>query len=95
MCLQQLPVYWKWFYYANPLSYVFDGIIGSQLGDVNNERMLLEDGSTPIVSDFINSIGIYHSFVGYDALILVGWILFFMLITFLGMKGYNLSRIMK
>ena len=95
MWLQQLPVYWKWFYYANPLSYVFDWFIGSQLGDVSNQKMLLEDGSTPTVSEFINGIGIYHSFVGYDALILVGWISFFMFITVLGMKGYNLSRFMK
>ena len=34
---QDIPGWWVWVYYSNPISYVLWGLAGSQLGDVTEE----------------------------------------------------------
>lgn len=41
------------FHYLDPLTYSVEGLIASQLGDVHNEYINFEDGTTTTVARFV------------------------------------------
>jgi hypothetical protein len=47
--LQQMPGWWVWYYFLDPVSWTLYGLIASQLGDVKT-LMQLNDGSAIPVS---------------------------------------------
>ena len=43
--MQQIPVWWRWYYWAFPISWTLYGLITSQLGDNNAELEIQGAGS--------------------------------------------------
>lgn len=76
-----MPVYFKWYRYLNPIYWSLYGIIVSQLGDVS-ELVDLGPGITPVpVSQYLeDQFGYKHNFIGYVALIMIGYGLAFAVI---------------
>ena len=65
------------YYWLDPVSYTLYGVVGSQLGDVD-ATMIADDGQPLAVNAFIRQdFGWSHDFIGYCALIMVGfWVVF-------------------
>ncbi|RZC26329.1 ABC transporter G family member 39, partial [Glycine soja] len=53
--IQQIPVWWRWYYWAFPISWTLYGLITSQLGDNNAE---LEIQGWVILFVFVFAYGI-------------------------------------
>lgn len=61
-------MWWRWYYWADPISWSLYGLIGSQFGDIKDT---LVSGET--VEEFIRSyFGFRHDFVGVVAVVIVG-----------------------
>lgn len=86
--LQRIPVWWRWYYYFCPVSWTLYGLLASQFGDVKEE---LETDET--VEEFVRSyFGFRYDFLGYVALILVGFVLLFGFTFAFSMKKFNFQK---
>jgi len=89
-----MPPWWGWYYWLDPLSYAMYGIIGSQLGDVNDEYIDMEDGSKPItVAEFVyRALNYKHTFIGWCVLILIGFTIMFVSVTTFALAKINFNK---
>ncbi|CAL1376770.1 unnamed protein product [Linum trigynum] len=83
-----LPVWWRWSYWANPISWTLYGLIVSQYGDVKTQ---LDGGQT--VEDFLRSyFGFRHDFLGVIAGVMVGLVVVFASIFAVSIRAFNFQR---
>ncbi|KQK15967.1 hypothetical protein BRADI_1g26040v3 [Brachypodium distachyon] len=88
-----IPVWWRWFYWADPVSWTIYGVIASQFGDDNRKVIApgLRDGV--VVKDFLNDkLGYKHDFLGYLVLGHFGYILLFFFLFAYGITKLNFQR---
>lgn len=68
-----MPEWYSWYYYINPFAYSLQGIVLSQLGDVE-DAVALPDGTSVSVRDALAAVfGYHYSFLGYIVLIMIGF----------------------
>ena len=85
---QRIPVWWRWYYWANPVAWTLYGLVASQFGDVKDN---METGST--VQDFVRDyFGFRHDFLGVVAAVNVGFALLFALIFAMAINIFNFQR---
>ncbi|KMT06316.1 hypothetical protein BVRB_7g159990 [Beta vulgaris subsp. vulgaris] len=88
----QIPIWWRWYYWASPVSWTLYGLVTSQVGDTSS--LLHIPGSSN------QSVKVYlKEFLGYDYDFLpviavghLGWVLFFFLIFAYGIKYLNFQK---
>uniref|UniRef100_M8B7T8 Pleiotropic drug resistance protein 5 n=1 Tax=Aegilops tauschii TaxID=37682 RepID=M8B7T8_AEGTA len=88
-----IPVWWRWFYWADPVSWTIYGVIASQFGD--DDRILTAPGQTGgvVVKDFLNDkLGYRHDFLGYVVLGHFAFILLFFFLFAYGIKKLNFQK---
>ncbi|CAN1121694.1 ABC transporter G family member 40 [Linum perenne] len=84
----RIPVWWRWNYWADPISWTLYGLITSQFGDV---RSTMESGEA--VEDFLRSyFGFKHDFLGVVAAVMVGLAAVFAFIFAISIKSFNFQR---
>ncbi|XP_047320053.1 pleiotropic drug resistance protein 1-like [Impatiens glandulifera] len=84
----RIPGWWKWYYYSSPLSWTIYGLLVSQYGDVENK---LESGES--VKKYLRDYYDYkHDMVGYVAMILISFVLFFIFIFAYSIKSLNFQK---
>ncbi|KAH7352830.1 hypothetical protein KP509_19G066000 [Ceratopteris richardii] len=87
-----MPVWWRWYYWADPLSWTLYGLLGSQLGDVNS---MVQDPDLGVVSvkDFLrSSLGFKHSFLGAVVGAHVGFTILFVVVFAFGIQKLNFLK---
>nr|XP_043614750.1 pleiotropic drug resistance protein 1-like [Erigeron canadensis] len=83
-----IPVWWKWYYWANPIAWTIYGMVVSQFGDYND---VLANGET--VKEYLDRFyGFKHSFLGPIAGVHVGLIFFFATIFAFGIRTFNFQK---
>nr|GEW58349.1 pleiotropic drug resistance protein 2-like isoform X2 [Tanacetum cinerariifolium] len=89
---QQIPIWWRWYYWGSPVAWTVYCLITSQLGQ--NERLVVIPGQDSLtVKEFINDfLGFEHGFLGYVALAHVVWVVLFGLVFAYGIKFLNFQR---
>jgi ABC-type multidrug transport system permease subunit len=89
----QMPVYFRWYRYLNPIYWSLYGIIVSQLGDVQEVLSLGAGMGSAPVGEYLNaSFGYKHSFIGWVALILVGYGLAFAVIAVIALQFLKFQK---
>ncbi|KAJ4718241.1 Pleiotropic drug resistance ABC transporter [Melia azedarach] len=84
----RIPVWWRWYYWASPVSWTLYGLVVSQFGDIEDE---LESGET--VKQFLRSyFGFRHNFLGVVAVVVAGFTVCFAVIFAFGIKALNFQR---
>ena len=79
--MQAIRGWWLWAHYVNPLAWTTYGLVASQLGDVQS-LVVQHDGSQITVVDYISTyLGFQHNFIGWCMLILVGFSVFFRVVS--------------
>ncbi|XP_071737932.1 ABC transporter G family member 31-like [Rutidosis leptorrhynchoides] len=87
----QIPGWWIWFYYVCPIAWTLKGLVGSQLGDV--EETVVGPNFHGTVKGYLkDTLGIEHEFIGFSALVLFGFSLFFFLVFALSLKFLNFQK---
>ena len=75
--MQRMPKWYAWYYYVNPFAYSLQGIVLSQLGDVEDELSLPDGGSVNVKEALALTFGYHHDFLGYTVLIMIAFSLVF------------------
>lgn len=89
----RIPVWWRWYYWANPVAWSLYGLLTSQYGDVN-ELVKLADGgqSVPIKQLLKDQFGYRHDFLGVAGIAVVGFCVLFAVIFAFAIKSFNFQR---
>lgn len=91
--LQRIPIWWRWYYWANPVAWSLYGLVASQYSD----------SEKPIkVSDRVESIplkllvkvvfGYRHDFIGIAGFMVVGFCILFAVIFAYAIKSFNFQK---
>ncbi|MFS7980698.1 putative ABC-type maltose transporter [Helianthus anomalus] len=84
----KIPVWWRWYYWANPLAWTIYGLVVSQFGDFDD---LLVNGET--VKGYLNRyFGFKHDFLGAVAGVHIGLVLGFAFIFAYSIKAFNFQK---
>ncbi|KAB5513950.1 hypothetical protein DKX38_027856 [Salix brachista] len=84
----RIPIWWRWYFWACPVSWTLYGLIASQYGDIQDK---LEGGET--VEDFVrNYFGFRHDFVGICAIVVVGISVLFAFTFAFSIRAFNFQR---
>ncbi|XP_051119662.1 pleiotropic drug resistance protein 1-like [Andrographis paniculata] len=87
-----MPVWWRWYYWANPVAYTLYGFIVSQYGDLE-EPMTDEASAGQTVKQYLRSyFGFKESMLGVTAGVLLGFVIFFMFIFAYAIRTFNFQR---
>ncbi len=70
-----------------------EGLIASQLGNINSQSIALEDGTVVTVAEYIRiQYGYKWSFIGPAAAVLIGFSALFMCINAFALKRFNFQQ---
>ncbi|KAI3775037.1 hypothetical protein L1987_49605 [Smallanthus sonchifolius] len=84
----KIPVWWRWYYWGNPLAWTIYGMVVSQFGDFDD---LLVDGET--VKGYLDRyFGYKHDFLGAIAGVHIGLVLAFGFIFAYCIKSFNFQK---
>ncbi|XP_028551888.1 ABC transporter G family member 44 isoform X1 [Dendrobium catenatum] len=83
-----IPIWWRWYYWACPVSWTLYGLLVSQYGDVEEN---LDTNQT--VAEFLRSyFGFKHDFLGVVAFMVVFFAFFFAFLFGFAIKTLNFQR---
>ncbi|KAK3003971.1 hypothetical protein RJ639_019567 [Escallonia herrerae] len=89
----RIPIWWRWYYWANPIAWSLYGLLTSQYGDVD-ELVKLADGvrSVPVKLLLKNEFGYRHDFLVVAGIAVVGFCSLFAVTFAYAMKSFNFQR---
>ncbi|KAH6783734.1 pleiotropic drug resistance 4 [Perilla frutescens var. hirtella] len=89
----RIPIWWRWYYWANPIAWSLYGLLTSQYGDMN-DLVRLTDGvsSMPIKQLLKDQFGFRHDFLGVAGLVVAGFCLVFAATFSFAIKHFNFQR---
>ncbi|KAM7459437.1 hypothetical protein LguiA_036431 [Lonicera macranthoides] len=89
----RIPIWWRWYYWANPIAWSLYGLLTSQYGDMN-ELVKLADGvqSVPAKKLLEDQFGYRHDFLDAAGIAVVGFCLVFAVTFAFAMKSFNFQR---
>ncbi|KAK7245297.1 hypothetical protein RIF29_40136 [Crotalaria pallida] len=87
----RIPVWWRWYYWANPVAWTLYGLVASQFGDIKDQIEF--NGKSTTVEDFLrNYFGFKHDFLGVVAAVVIGFAVTFAFIFAIAIKNFNFQR---
>lgn len=94
MCasLQQIPVWWRWYYWASPVAWTLYGLVTSQVGDKDAELEVPGAGNVPLKLFLKESLGFEYDFLPAVAVAHVVWVVLFFLVFAYGIRFLNFQR---
>ncbi|KAI3737603.1 hypothetical protein L2E82_27611 [Cichorium intybus] len=84
----RIPIWWRWYYWGNPLAWTIYGMVASQFADFDD---VLTSGET--VKDYLRRYyGYKHDFLGAVAGVHIGLVLFFGFIFGYCIRAFNFQK---
>ncbi|GAB4854144.1 transcription factor [Ancistrocladus abbreviatus] len=84
----RMPVWWRWYYWANPISWSIYGLVASQYGDIQDKLDTQQS-----VQEFLRSyFGYKHDFLGAVAGVIIAIVLLFAFIFAFAIQKFNFQR---
>ncbi|XP_024979136.1 pleiotropic drug resistance protein 1-like [Cynara cardunculus var. scolymus] len=85
----RIPVWWRWYFWCNPIAWTIYGMVVSQFGDYDDD--LLTNGET--VKAYLDRyFGYKHDFLGAIAGVHIGLVLFFGFVFAYCIKSFNFQK---
>ncbi|XP_021764496.1 ABC transporter G family member 32-like isoform X1 [Chenopodium quinoa] len=90
---KRIPVWWRWYYWINPVAWSLYGLLTSQYGD-DNTLVKLSDGvrSVPISQLLKDGLGFRNDFVGIAGILVASFCLLFAVIFAYAIKSFNFQK---
>ncbi|XP_076892789.1 pleiotropic drug resistance protein 1-like [Bidens hawaiensis] len=83
-----IPVWWRWYYWGNPMAWTLYGMVASQFGDYED---VLANGET--IKGYLDRyFGFKHDFLGAVAGVHIGLVLFFAFIFAYCIRSFNFQK---
>ncbi|KAI3757151.1 hypothetical protein L6452_04685 [Arctium lappa] len=89
---EQIPIWWRWYYWGSPVAWTIYGLITSQVGDKTTLVHVPKHGNIEVKVYLKEFLGYEHDFLPYVALAHVGWVLLFFAVFVYGIKALNFQR---
>ncbi|KAG9444439.1 hypothetical protein H6P81_015779 [Aristolochia fimbriata] len=89
---QSMPIWWRWYYWVDPVAWTIYGIVESQVGDLKDMLEIPGEPSKPLNEFIKDSFGFEHSFLGAVAVAHVGFFLLFFSVFAYGIKFLNFQK---
>ncbi|KAI5057342.1 hypothetical protein GOP47_0027357 [Adiantum capillus-veneris] len=91
---KNIPVWWRWYSWANPVQWTLYGMIASQLGDIETRiRDPDNTGDPQSVRQYIeDTLGYKHDFLGVVAGMHLVWVFVFLFMFAYGIKKLNFQK---
>lgn len=87
--LQSMPIWWRWYYWACPVSWTLYGLVTSQFGDLDDPLQ----GSNETVKEYLkSSLGFRHDFLDVVAIMVVGFAVLFAFLFGVSIKVLNFQK---
>ncbi|KOM30182.1 hypothetical protein LR48_Vigan967s005400 [Vigna angularis] len=87
----RIPVWWRWYSWANPISWSLYGLVASQYGDI--KQTIESSAGTTTVEGFVRSYFAFrHDFLGVVAAVMVAFAVVFALVFAVSVKMFNFQR---
>jgi hypothetical protein len=92
LLLQAIPIWWRWYYWANPVSWTIYGVVASQFGE-NNARLSVPGGNPVVLKQYLeDTMGMRHDFLGYVVLAHFAYIILFFFVFGYSIKVLNFQK---
>lgn len=88
----QIPVWWRWYYWASPNAWSLYGLITSQLGDKGSLIQVPGEGDMAIKQFLKDFLGYDYGFLPAVAAAHIGWCLLFFFVFAYGIMFLNFQR---
>lgn len=90
---KRIPIWWRWYYWANPVAWSLYGLLVSQYGD-DAQLLKLADGYTlvPINQLLEDVFGYRHDLVGVAGIMVFGFCVLFAFIFAYAIKSFNFQK---
>ncbi|KAK9268598.1 hypothetical protein L1049_000353 [Liquidambar formosana] len=90
---KRIPIWWRWYYWANPVAWSLYGLLTSQYGD-SDELVKLSDGihSEPAKKLLKDTFGFRHELLAISGLVVVLFCVIFALIFSFAIKSFNFQK---
>ncbi|XP_028076381.1 pleiotropic drug resistance protein 2-like isoform X2 [Camellia sinensis] len=88
----QIPVWWRWYYWASPVSWTLYGLVTSQVGDKNASLEIPGEGYVLLKKFLEDYFGFKYSFLPVVAMVHFGWVICFFFVFAYGIKFLNFQR---
>ncbi|KAK9232139.1 hypothetical protein WN943_022382 [Citrus x changshan-huyou] len=85
----RIPIWWRWYYWANPIAWTLYGLVASQFGDMDDKKMDTGETVKQFLKDYFD---FKHDFLGVVAAVLVVFAVLFGFLFALGIKMFNFQR---
>ncbi|XVE75536.1 hypothetical protein DITRI_Ditri12bG0101500 [Diplodiscus trichospermus] len=88
----EIPIWWRWYYWASPVAWTIYGLVTSQVGD--KDDLVEIPGELPMtVKAYLEThLGFNYSFLPAVVVAHVGWVLLFLFVFAYGIKFLNFQR---
>lgn len=90
--MQQIPIWWRWYYWASPVAWTLYGLVASQVGDKNSALEVPGAINVTVKGYLKDNMGFDHDFLPVVAAAHVGWVLLFFFVFAYGIKFFNFQR---
>ncbi|XVF07719.1 hypothetical protein REPUB_Repub06bG0163900 [Reevesia pubescens] len=88
----QIPIWWRWYYWATPVSWTLYGLVTSQVGDINGPLEVPGRPNMTLKGFLKEDMGFEYSFLPAVAVAHIGWCLLFFFVFAYGIKFLNFQR---
>ncbi|XP_062148181.1 ABC transporter G family member 32 [Alnus glutinosa] len=90
---KRIPIWWRWYYWANPVAWSLYGLLTSQYGD-DEGLVKLADGIhlVPVRQLLKDGFGYRHDFLGIAGIMVVAFGVIFAVIFAFAIKSFNFQR---
>ncbi|KAL3335028.1 hypothetical protein AABB24_031317 [Solanum stoloniferum] len=89
----RIPIYWRWYYWANPVAWSLYGLLTSQYGEVNEHLRLADGVHTVSIKRFIKEqFGYRQEFLGTAGVAVIGFCIIFAVTFAFAIKFFNFQR---
>ncbi|CAH9132922.1 unnamed protein product [Cuscuta epithymum] len=86
----RMPIWWRWYFWACPVSWTLYGLIASQFGDL--EDIVVDAGNLSVKNFLDSNFGFKHSFLGVIAAVMIAFPTMFAVTFAYAIKVFNFQK---
>lgn len=90
--MQEIPIWWRWYYWGSPVAWTIYGLVTSQVGDRTSTVQVPGLGDVPIKEYLRRFLGYKYDFLGAVAAVHLAWATLFCLVFAYGIKFLNFQK---
>ncbi|KAK7284893.1 hypothetical protein RJT34_19647 [Clitoria ternatea] len=88
----EIPVWWRWYYWATPNAWTVYGLVISELGDEGTQLEIPGAGNMGLKEFLKERLGYEYSFLPVVAVVHVAWVLLFLFVFAYSIKFLNFQK---